>query len=95
MVRLAYANFFRGNWAEAAAAARKALIANPGFSVPCYLLTAALVRLGHLSEARSSAERLLELQPDFNVGGLVAGNITTDEQMDLLADSLRDVGLPN
>ena len=93
-VGLAYAQFFAGNWAEAANAARKATQANPGFSVPCYLLTAALVRLGHMSDARLSARRVLTLQPGFTVSGLVSGDITTPDRMDILADALRRAGLP-
>jgi TolB-like protein len=93
-VGLAYAHFFAGDWAAAANAARKASQANPRFSVPCYLLTAALIRLGCISEATSSAGRVVELQPGFTVSGLVSGNITVPERMDVLADALRQAGLP-
>jgi hypothetical protein len=41
------------------------------------------------------AKVLLELQPRFTVSGLVSGNITTPERMDLLAGALRQVGLPD
>jgi TolB-like protein len=93
-VGLAYAQFFAGSWDEAANAARKASQSNPLFSVPCYLLTAALIRLDRTSEARSSSRRVLELQPGFTVSGLVAGNITTPDRMIILADALRRAGLP-
>ena len=93
-VGLAYAHFFSGNFVEAASAARRASAANPRFSVPCYLQTAALVRLGRIEDAKSMAKVLLELQPGFTVAGLVSGNITTSERMDKLADALRDAGLP-
>jgi TolB-like protein/tetratricopeptide (TPR) repeat protein len=93
-VGLAYANFFAGDWAEAANAARRASNANPLFSVPCYLLTAALIRLGQIGEAKASSRRVLELQPGFTVGGLVSGGITTPERMAILADALRQAGLP-
>jgi len=93
-VGLAYANFFAGEWEQAANAARKASHANPRFSVPCYLLTASLVRSGRIAEARSSSERVLELQPGFTVSGLVSGEITTRERMTTLADALRQAGLP-
>jgi hypothetical protein len=63
--------------------------------VPCYLLTAALIRLGCISEATTSARRVVELQPGFTVGGLVSGNITTPERMAILADALRQAGLPD
>jgi TolB-like protein len=93
-VGLAYAQFFAGDWMEAAGAARRASQANPQFSVPCYLLTAAFIRLGRISEAKSSSKRVLELQPGFTVSGLVSGDITTAERMDGLADALRQAGLP-
>ncbi len=69
-------------------------MANPRFSVPCYLHTAALVRLGRTDEARATAKLLLQLQPGFTVSALVSGNITTPERMDQLASALRQVGLP-
>jgi adenylate cyclase len=94
-VGLAYANFFAGHWAEAASASSRACEANPRFSVPCYLLTAALIQLGRTSEAAASAERVLELQPGFTISGLAAGNITTPERMALLTDALLRAGLPN
>jgi adenylate cyclase len=92
-VGLAYAHYFAGDWVEAASAASRASQANPRFSVPCWLLTAALVRLGRTSEANSSSKRLLELQPGFTVSGLASVNIAP-EQMANLADALRQAGLP-
>jgi adenylate cyclase len=94
-VGLAYAQFFAGNFVEAASAASRASAANPRFSVPCYLHVAALFRLGRTDDAKSMAKVLLELQPGFTVSGLVSGNITTAERMDLLAGALREVGLPD
>jgi len=93
-VGLAYAHFFMGNFVEAASAAGRASAANPRFSVPCYLHTAAMVGLGRLDEATSLAKVLLELQPGFTIGGLVAGNITTPERMGMLAGALALAGLP-
>ena len=83
-VGLSYAHFFAGDWAEAATAASSASHANPRFSVPWYLLTAALVRLGRIGEAKSSSKRLLELQPGFTVSGLVSGDIITPERMAII-----------
>lgn len=93
-VGLAYSHFFVGNFAEAAGAARRASAANPRFSVPCYLHTAALVGLGRFDDANAMALALLELQPSFTISGLIAGNITTPERMDRLADALYQAGLP-
>jgi adenylate cyclase len=65
-----------------------------GFSVPRYLHTAALVRLGRLDEARAMADALLGLQPGFTISGLVSGNMTTPERMQMLAEALHRAGLP-
>src|SRR5689334_5850708 len=40
-------------------------VANPSFSVPHVLQTIALVRLGRMEEARSAAERVVNLDPTF------------------------------
>jgi TolB-like protein len=93
-VGLAYAHFFAGEFAEAAAAATQAAASNPNFSVPRYLYAAAAFRLGKVTEAQDSATILLRLQPGFTVSGLVAGNITGPGQMDPLANALLGVGLP-
>ena len=39
-------------------------------------------------------EVLLGLQPGFTIGGLVSGNITTPERMQMLAEALDGAGLP-
>ena len=93
-VGLAYAQLFSGNFEEAANAANRAAAANPKFSVPRYLHVAALIRLGKHEEAASIAKTLLTFQPGFTISGLVAGNITTAERMAILADALREAGLP-
>ena len=93
-VGLAYAQLFSGNFEEAANAANRAAAANPKFSVPRYLHVAALIRLGKHEEAASTAKTLLTFQPSFTISGLVAGNITTAERMAILADALREAGLP-
>jgi tetratricopeptide (TPR) repeat protein len=93
-VGLAYSHFFVGNFVAAASAASSASAANPRFSVPCYLHTAALVRLGRLDEATLMGKTLLGLQPGFTVSSLVSGNITTPERMGILAAALHEAGLP-
>ena len=93
-VGLAYAQYFAGNFVEAASAAARASAANPRFSVPRYLHAAALQRLGRLDEAKTMAGMVLELQPGFTVNGLVSGNITTPERMAALAGALLQLGLP-
>src|SRR5262249_31914258 len=93
-VGLSYAMFFSGNYLEAASAASRASAANPRFSVPRYLHTAALARLGRLEEARGMGAVLLELQPGFTISGLVAGKVTSAERMQQLAEALARADLP-
>jgi len=93
-VGLSYASFFTGQYPDAASAASRASASNPRFSVPRYQHTAALVRLGRIEEARAMGEVLLALQPGFTISGLVSGNITSPERMQLLAEALDQAGLP-
>jgi tetratricopeptide (TPR) repeat protein len=93
-VGLSYASFFTGQYLDAASAASRASAANPRFSVPRYLHTAALVRLGRIEEARAMGEVLLSLQPGFTISGLVSGKVTSPERMQLLAEALDQAGLP-
>ena len=92
-IGLAYAHFYAREWEAAADAARRASRANPGFSVPVYLLAAALTRLGRIDEARSVSARLPELQPGFTVSGMLAGYAERTEQMATIGDALRELGL--
>lgn len=93
-VGLALAQFFTGNFVEAATAAGRAAAANPRFSVPRYLHAAALVRLGRLDEARAMAEVALALQPGFTISGLALGNLAAPERMAMLAEALHEAGFP-
>jgi tetratricopeptide (TPR) repeat protein len=76
-VGLAYTHFFSGRFEEAVDAAGRALQANPRFSVPCFLRTAALARLGREAGAMASARRVLELQLSFTIASLVDSAFTT------------------
>ena len=62
--------------------------------MPRYLYAVAAFRLGHIELAHESAAALLHLLPGFTVSGLVAGNITASDQIELLAEALLGVGLP-
>jgi tetratricopeptide (TPR) repeat protein len=93
-VGLAYAHFFAGRFDEAVTSANRALQANPRFSVPCYLRTAALAHLGRETEAAESGLRLLELQPSFTVASLVNSKFTSDKHISILSEALRKAGVP-
>jgi adenylate cyclase len=92
-VGLAYAHFFASRFAESAAAASRASQANPQFSVPYLLQTAALGSLGRTDEARGMAHRLIEHQPNFTVGSVVSSSITSAERLAALGEALRRAGL--
>jgi tetratricopeptide (TPR) repeat protein len=93
-VGLAIAHFFAGDFVESANAASRASAANPRFSVPRCLRTAALARLGRLEEARAMGAVLLELQPGFTISGLIAGKSTTPQRLAIWAEALDQAGLP-
>jgi adenylate cyclase len=93
-VGLAYTHFFSGRFAEAVSAADRALQGNPRFSVPAFMKTAALARLGREADAAAGARRVLELQPGFTIASLVDSALTSPERLTMLADALRRAGLP-
>ena len=93
-VGLAYTHFFAGRFEETVASANRALQANPRFSVPCYLRTAALAHLGRGTEAAASARHLMELQPTFTIASLVESKFTSDERISDLASGLRKADVP-
>jgi TolB-like protein/Tfp pilus assembly protein PilF len=62
---IAVAELHAHRFEEAHRAARRAVEANPSFSVPQILLTIALAELGRLEDARSAAARVLTLDPTF------------------------------
>jgi adenylate cyclase len=91
---LAYAHLFAGRFEEAANAASRAAQANPRFSIPCVLQAAALASLGRIDEAKANAERLLLLEPTFTIGSFVAVNFTSPDRLRMMAEALRQAGLP-
>jgi adenylate cyclase len=91
---LAYAHLFAGHFEEAISAAGRAAQANSRFSIPSVLQAAAFASLGRIDEARGSAQRLLSLEPTFTVGSFVGVNFTSPERLSMLAEALRQAGLP-
>jgi tetratricopeptide (TPR) repeat protein len=90
----AYAHFFAGDFEAAITAAGRAAQANPRFSIPCVLQAASLASLGRIGEAKASAQRLLSLEPTFGVGSFSAVKFTSPERLGMLAEALRQAGLP-
>jgi adenylate cyclase len=90
----AIAHFFAGDFDDAVRAASRAAQANPRFRIPCVLQAASLASLGRIDEAKASAQRLLSLEPTFSVGSFVAVKFTSAERLSMLAEALRQAGLP-
>jgi adenylate cyclase len=90
----ANAHFHRGQFEEAAAAARKAVQASPGFSITFMMLAAALAKLDRLDEAKAAAARVLELQPSFHYNQQLAGVDCAPALAASLGEALKLAGVP-
>ncbi|HEY6984009.1 adenylate/guanylate cyclase domain-containing protein [Reyranella sp.] len=91
---IAYGRLQRGEDEAAADAARKCFQANPNWSFAHMLLAATHARLGRLDAAKEAAARVLELEPDFTVGGMCTATGIHLSLAALLSDALRQAGLP-
>ena len=91
---LTLGNFRLGRFDEAAKAAYRAVQSNPAHSISYMLLTAALVKIGRLNEARGSAKKVLDLQPGFKMSQQFSGVNCAPELVISLGEALRSVGLP-
>lgn len=86
--------FKRGEFEAAADAAHKAFQANPFWSTAHFLMAATHVKLGRTDAARASARRVLELQPDFTIAGVVQSFDIHPSLAGPIAAALREAGLP-
>ena len=91
---VAIARFGQSRYEDAATAARKAIQRNPGFSNLHVVLAAALVKLGHIDEAKVTADRVLALQPGFRIAEFCAVNDPAPEIAAPMSEALRAAGLP-
>jgi tetratricopeptide (TPR) repeat protein len=94
-IAISTGNFQQRRYEEAAAAARKGVQSNPGFSIPHMLLAAALAGLGRVDEAKLAAARVLVLQPSFSTGEWCAALDPAPEITEPLTELLRAAGLPD
>ena len=92
---LAIAYFCSQRYADALDAARRAVHANPRFSIGHAVLAAALLQTGHAVEAKAAAQDVLKHEPTFAIHGvrLVAGGLEPGV-FKLLAEVWREIGLP-
>jgi len=91
---IAIAHFVAGRFELSAAEAHRAIQANPRFSPPYWMRTAALASLGRIDEAKIVAQRLLEVQPQFTVASITSAPFANPEILAALGDALSHVGLP-
>jgi len=91
---VALGRFRQGRYEDAANAARKTIQRNPGFSYPHAILAAALVKLGHIEEAKVTAARVLALQPGFSIAEYCAVNDPAPEIAAPMTEALQAAGLP-
>ena len=84
----------RGEYEEAAEAARQVFQANPNWSFAHMLLAATQAKLGHLDAAREAAARVLDLQPGYTISGMVAATGIHASVAERLREALSLTGLP-
>jgi len=93
-ISFALGHYHRGQYEEAAAAARKAVQYSPAFSQTYMLLAATVAKLGRLEEAKVAAARVLELHPAFRYSRMFAGLDCAPALIAALSEALRAAGLP-
>ena len=91
---LAVAYFHSQKYADAAEAARNVIDVNPVYSLPRAFLTAALVRLGRMDEAKAMAKTVLECDPSFTIHGTALYAELEPAVFRPMADAWREAGLP-
>lgn len=84
----------RGEYEEAAEAARQVFQANPNWSFAHMLLAATHAKLGDLDAAKAAAARVLGLQPSFTVSGMIAALGMDASIAERLKEALSSTGLP-
>jgi TolB-like protein/Tfp pilus assembly protein PilF len=91
---IALAHFQRGRFEQAAQAARRAVQANPGFSVCHLVLVPPLVKLGRIKEAKTAAATVLAMQP-FSAQRFCRAFGLPAELAGPLIETWREAGLPS
>lgn len=91
---LAISYLTAGEYAKGHDAARSSVQLNPRFSVSHAFLTAALVRLGRHVEAKTEAQKVLELDPLFTIGRFAVTVEIEPTVFTPLAIAWREAGLP-
>jgi TolB-like protein len=92
---LAQAHYLNGEFAEAAALARLAAGRNGGLSFNLRNLSANLVALDRMDEARGAAQQLMRVQPGFRLGPYALRCPFRGAVLETWIDRLRRAGLPD
>jgi TolB-like protein/class 3 adenylate cyclase len=91
---LCLAHYVSGNFTGSVLAGGRAAQANPRFSYPQVLQTAALVQANRLGDAKAAAGRVLELEPNFTIAQFVKAHSGRADIWQPIGDALRRAGLP-
>ena len=92
---LVLAHYVAGDNEASAAAGSRAEQANPRFSYPQVIRTAALARAERLEQAKMVAGRVIEIQPSFTVAEFVRSHTGRTDIWTPMGDELRRAGLPD
>ena len=92
---LGQAHYINGDYAQAVAFARMAAGHNAGVAFNLRCLTASLVALERMDEARGAAQQLLRVQPAFRLSSYKPRCPFKDKTLDTWINRLRQAGLPD
>jgi tetratricopeptide (TPR) repeat protein len=87
--------FHTRRYADAEAAARSAIDANPSFIYTYAILTAVLMRLGRTEEAKAAAKTVLDVRAFLYRSWIVANCRTRTGRLRPLVGAWHEVGLPD
>ena len=92
---IAWTHFVSGQYEQGAMRARKAWTQNPRFKPPLRILSASLVGLNRVEEAREVAQQILRLEPHLTVTRLRRRLGYMDERaLNAFMDALQTAGFP-
>lgn len=91
----AISNFHAHRYDDAVDACRRAIKANPRFSLPHAVLAAPFWRLGRATGAAAAAKSVLACEPSFTIQGTGVAAELEPAVFRPLAAAWREIGLPN
>jgi len=91
---IAFGRIQRGEYRQAAEAARTCYQANPNWSYAHMLLAATHAKLGRANDAAAAAKRVTELEPGFSISGMCRSAGLPPAIAEPLSEALKEAGLP-